>query len=220
MSWQACANAKLITSFSDGSSLSPTDKCVLMLLAEYCNPETGNAYPTIATLATYSCMEERSVSRILARLKAGGVVEVIPRQDSRGLSLPNFYRIPPQGGYPDSPVTPTPDPPVTQTYSKQPTKEILNESPIAEWVPKDLWEAFLEMRKKIKKPPTPFAKKLLIGQLEKQRKLGGNVAAIIEQSIRNNWQDFYPVKEQSTSLFGKSEPEPRRIKNTVGIPRD
>ena len=51
------------------------------------------------------------------------------------------------------------------------------------------------------------------------RQLGGDVTAILEQSIRNDWRDVYPLKTQSASLFSQ-EPEPRRIKSTVGVPHD
>lgn len=141
MSWQACANAKSITSFRDGSSLSPTDKCVLMLLADYCNPDTGNAYPRIATLAKFACMEERSLNRVLAKLKAGGVIEIIPQKDARGSCLPNFYRIPFLSGYPDPQVTLPPDPQVTPTTTSKEPQEI----------PLTLFEGDAPPRKDLKK---------------------------------------------------------------------
>ncbi len=108
MSWQASANAKQITHFGDGSPLSPADKCVLMLLAEYSNPDSGYAYPSVATLAKFAGMKERGTRGVLARLKAGGVIQVQPRNGGRGLSLPNFYSIVDRSSTPALPCTPAP----------------------------------------------------------------------------------------------------------------
>jgi hypothetical protein len=88
--------------------LSPVEKCVLLLLADYCNPETGFAYPSVPKLAALACVEPRSCNRVLARLRDGGVIEVIPQKDERGLSKPNYYRIPLECEYPDPSVTLSP----------------------------------------------------------------------------------------------------------------
>lgn len=57
------------------------------------------------------------------------------------------------------------------------------------------WNEFLAMRKKIKKPPTDYAKELLKKKLTKLS--NGNVQLAIQimnQSIIKSWQDFYPLK--------------------------
>ena len=87
---------------------------------------------------------------------------------------------------------------------------------LPEWLPKDVWEAFLEMRKKIKHPATEYAIKLLIQELDKLQKQGGDPRAILEQSIRNGWRDVWPVKHETTRpLFGQ-EPEPQADKEHSG----
>lgn len=57
--------------------------------------------------------------------------------------------------------------------------------------------AFIEMRKKIKKPPTEYAIKLIKKELNK---IAMNDEAlqieILNQSIRNCWQDVFPLKIQ------------------------
>ena len=53
-------------------------------------------------------------------------------------------------------------------------------------------EKFIEMRKKIKKPMTDYAFKLLLNKLEKLSKgFLGNKVIILNQSIVNCWQDIY-----------------------------
>lgn len=64
------------------------------------------------------------------------------------------------------------------------------------------WNAFIEMRKLIKKPMTPYAMKLKVGALAKLQVEGHDPVAVLNQSIENNWQDIYPLKNK--------EPEPAK----------
>ena len=52
---------------------------------------------------------------------------------------------------------------------------------------------FLEMRKKIRKPASDYAIKLLIGKLNKLSSDKSTQTAIIEQSIVKGWQDLFPL---------------------------
>lgn len=78
-----------------------------------------------------------------------------------------------------------------------------NEKKIEAYFPMDeklneAFLAFLDMRKKIKKPATDKAIKLLINKLNKMS--GGNndlAIQIIEQSIVNSWQDLYELKSNN-----------------------
>lgn len=62
--------------------------------------------------------------------------------------------------------------------------------------PLEAWMAFVDMRKKIKKPMTDHAMKLMIGKLEKMKAAGQDIQAVLEQSITKSWSDVYDVKEQ------------------------
>ncbi|MDP9195198.1 MAG: YdaU family protein [Pseudomonadota bacterium] len=65
---------------------------------------------------------------------------------------------------------------------------------LPEWIPPDDWEAFLEMRKIQKKPPTERAKALLARQLERLVAEGHSPSEVLQQSTVNNWTDLWPVK--------------------------
>jgi hypothetical protein len=56
----------------------------------------------------------------------------------------------------------------------------------------EVWEAFEEHRKKLRKPMTDHARDLIVKELEK---LGGDPNALLDQSIRKGWQDVFPLKE-------------------------
>lgn len=51
--------------------LKPNVKFVLMVLADACDDD-GYCWPSVPTLAKKTCLDDRSVQRILNQLKAGG----------------------------------------------------------------------------------------------------------------------------------------------------
>ena len=53
--------------------------------------------------------------------------------------------------------------------------------------------AFEEHRKKLKKPMTDYAKKLLLKKLQKLAKTEQEQIAILNQSIENGWQGVFPL---------------------------
>jgi phage replication O-like protein O len=67
---------------------------------------------------------------------------------------------------------------------------------LPDWLDKKTWSDFLEMRKKIKAPPTERAKELLIKRLDELRQAGDDPSEVLNQSIMNNWREFSPSKEK------------------------
>jgi len=74
---------------------------------------------------------------------------------------------------------------------KETTKAIIVIYP--EWLDMELWNAFVDMRKKLKKPMTDYAQKLALVKIEKDFK--GQENAVIEQSLIHSWQGFFPLKD-------------------------
>jgi len=70
---------------------------------------------------------------------------------------------------------------------------------LPEWIDKKAWDAFIDMRKKMKKVPTARGVELLIIKLSNFRKDGEDIKAVIEQSIMNNWQGLFPVHKDGRS---------------------
>lgn len=73
---------------------------------------------------------------------------------------------------------------------------------LPDWLPLDAWNAFLDMRKAIKKPATSHAQALLVKKLAAFYANDLDPGVILNQSIMNNWQDLYAPKEQSTAFRG------------------
>lgn len=65
---------------------------------------------------------------------------------------------------------------------------------IPDWIPKDEFEEYRKMRIKIKKQMTGKAVELAVNKLEKLKKEGYDLKAVLEQSILNSWQGLFPVK--------------------------
>ena len=79
-------------------------------------------------------------------------------------------------------------------------------SRVPDWLPVELWNSFVEMRKKIKKPLTEHAKKLAINKLEGFRAKGYDVSGILSDSILNDWQGLYEPKEKPAKKWVAGDP--------------
>lgn len=73
-------------------SLKPTIKFVLMALAD-ATDDDGYCWPSIPTLARKTCMDERSVQRVLKDLKESKLVEISARYRNDGSPTSNGYRL-------------------------------------------------------------------------------------------------------------------------------
>jgi hypothetical protein len=65
---------------------------------------------------------------------------------------------------------------------------------LPEWIPKETWDAFIQMRKRIGKPATDYAIKLIVAKLERFKNAGQNVKQVLEKSITSSWQDVFEIK--------------------------
>lgn len=94
---------------------------------------------------------------------------------------------------------------------------------LPDWIPLETWAAFLEMRKKIKKPPTEHAIGLLIAKLDRFRQQGQDIQAILEKSITSSWQDVFEIKDNKSfaqqaadiarvTVPGTTDPDPALLK--------
>jgi hypothetical protein len=68
-----------------------------------------------------------------------------------------------------------------------------------DWIDPESWQAFIDMRKKIKAPLTPYAEKLIIRELVKLKTSGHDPQACLDQSIMNSWRDVFPLRDKGLS---------------------
>lgn len=78
-----------------------------------------------------------------------------------------------------------------------------------EWWPTEAWRGYLEMRKKLRKPPTDRAVQMVVAEVTRLRAGGHDPAAVLDQSTRKCWTDVYAVKGADTGpggLFAAAPP--------------
>lgn len=65
---------------------------------------------------------------------------------------------------------------------------------LPDWLDKNLWADFKEMRKKLRRPMTLKAEELIVRKLDKLRAAGDDPREVLEQSIERSWQGVFPVR--------------------------
>lgn len=109
----------------------------------------------------------------------------------------------------------TDDAPLTNNHNHnhKPIREKATEVAfvVPDWIPKETWDEFLEMRKRIKKPPTNYAKKLLVAKLDKFRSVGQDVKQVLEKSITSGWQDVFEIKASPVDIVRQTVPMSKEL---------
>ena len=81
----------------------------------------------------------------------------------------------------------------TSTEKQEPTPR-KSAAVIPEWIPRDSWDGFVEMRKKIRAPLTTRAVTETIRDLEKLAKAGHDPGAVLDQSTQRSWRGVFEIK--------------------------
>jgi hypothetical protein len=77
------------------------------------------------------------------------------------------------------------------------------------WISQESWQAFTEMRRKIKAPLTDYAGKLIVHELVRLKTSGEDPQACLDQSIRNGWRDVFPLRDKQLRAVISPEIEAR-----------
>lgn len=89
--------------------------------------------------------------------------------------------------------------PKKQTQKKLPKDNFNREFILPDWVPQNEWKEFVDHRKLIKKPLSIHAMKLAIIELKKIVDAGHMPDVVINETILNGWNSFYPTKNKTNS---------------------
>lgn len=87
--------------------LRPSVKFVLLALADAAD-DNGVCWPSVPTIANKTCLEDRSVQRILTNVKRDGLLEIERRYRKDGTSTSNRYRLTMKIGGDKTPPPPAP----------------------------------------------------------------------------------------------------------------
>ena len=80
---------------------------------------------------------------------------------------------------------------------REETEKRLVSLELPDWLNKTDWNDFVEMRKKLKKPMTDRAVKLMLSKLETMKNKGIDTSEVLQKSILANWSDVYEPKVQT-----------------------
>lgn len=176
------------------------DKMVLIALADRHSMESGVAYPSVAWLAEFACVDRKTVIASLSRLEAAGLIEDTGLRVGKTKQI-KAYRLAlnsPEKGIPEtepfkanSPTFSTKEsqkrdtePVLEPVLSNDKTKRALGKRDCPEGVPPDLWADFLEQRKS---KFTPNALKGLLAEADKAR---WTLDAALSECVSRGWQSF------------------------------
>ena len=84
---------------------------------------------------------------------------------------------------------------------------------LPDWVDREAWDGFEEMRNKLRKPMTDRARGMVVTELEKLRSAGNDVAACLKRSTMKDWTDVYPLPTGPSfnGMPGSATEKPRYV---------
>ena len=122
---------------------------------------------------------------------------ISPPGDDRSSSQGMTLRHPTQEQTREEDPKPPPDPPTAAASgpAAQAHGQETSLGPLPDWIPKNAWEHYIEMREFIRKPMTPRAILLAIKALDLLMSRGNPPEAVLNQSILNSWPGLYGVDD-------------------------
>jgi len=97
----------------------------------------------------------------------------------------------------------------SSSSSSSSSKEKKEAFALPDFIKKEKWDDFIEMRIKARKAPTYRAKELLVAKLQKFKDYGEDIDAIIDQSILKGWQDFFSLSKTNNFGAGVQQNKPK-----------
>lgn len=192
-----------------------TDYLTIIALADW-SDDDGRCFPSVASVGRKIRLSERQARRSMSNLIAGGFVKVIgnkyggvPGETRRYQivfdSLTGDIGVRPKAETGDIGVRDgghlgyeTGDIGVRQTVS-EPSLTVKDIFELPDWLPIVEWNAFVDHRKKLKKPLSIYSMNLAIKELKKIVDAGHKPDDVINEAILRGWQSFYPPKANSNA---------------------
>lgn len=81
---------------------------------------------------------------------------------------------------------------------------------LPDWMPADDWNAYVEMRQKIRKPMTDHAKDLAVKKLARFRDAGEDPAELLQAATLGSWQGIYSLRKGPRDSPPPAPPAPAR----------
>ena len=201
-------------------NLNPTMRHVLLILGNRAD-EQGYLYPSVAWICARTGLSRRTVQIQLKAIGDAGLLQRDTRQNDAGVRTSDGLQLtidqpglfPALGGAESAPPRAADarggrNPrhgggaaaaPYTQDI-KQDQKKARGEAPfiLPDWIPKEAWDGWLEVRKEKKVPSTPRALRIAAGKLAALKLEGFEPGAVLDCAIEKGWRGIYKPTELST----------------------
>jgi hypothetical protein len=201
---------------------------VLLMIANHAHSDGTGAFPSFETLAREARITHRQVTRIIPKLRKSGELVVqrgqgpnnsnlytvtmgrdkmsLPPRDNMSLGQ-GHLRL--EAGTFEAKTDVT-NVPLTVNKStvheaepkNNPRARARETTPtvsLPDWITPGIWEAFVEMRRKIRSPLTDYAATSMIQRLKNFKAMGQVPDLLLEQAIRNSYRDVFPLREERTN---------------------
>lgn len=202
----------------------PTTRFVLLTLALHMSPKGDSCWPSIDLLAEESGLSRRAVIEHLQLAEQNGWIAKRDRSTRSGQGwrrVEYFCTIQPgietrvrnddsergapgspakggdfdaEGGDRDSKKVVHQGHPSTSKNTTRGNQIPASAFALPDWIREEVWKAYEEMRKKIRKPMTERARDLIIKKLHDMKQSGQDANAVLEQSVIGSWTNIYPIK--------------------------
>lgn len=87
---------------------------------------------------------------------------------------------------------------------------------LPDWMPKEAWDGYVEMRKAKKKPMTARAQELIISKLNGFARMGYNIAEILDESTMNCWTGVFLTKNHVAWESNRDKDRRQTIEGLTG----
>lgn len=79
---------------------------------------------------------------------------------------------------------------------------------LPDWIKKETWEAYREMRQRKRAPLTDRAATLIVRELERLKAQGNDPESVLNQSIMKSWTGVFPVDKPQQSKYSPTDGRP------------
>ena len=175
---------------------------VLLALYSFRNKNTDLVYPSRESITKRCGIRPSNISKTTSELVTLGWLEKTGMEGRKAyrVKVPDFSTVPESSTVPE---ISTPKVPESSTHKNTIKENPIENPPTPQLLGLDLetWEEFRIHRKKIKKPMTEYAEKLMIKKLTKLQSEGHNPNQLLEESIANGWQGIFEPKKQTQTKY-------------------
>lgn len=192
-----------------------SDKLILLAYADRHNEETGSAYPSVAALCEFSCLDRKTVIASVGRLEALGLLTETGERAGNTKQIKvyrvNINTVPKaeQSQKRNSPVIPSEQ---SQKRDTEPVMEPISSEakassdkrasgkpddfPMPEWADRQVWSDFLQNRKRKRLNNSPTAYRGFMQDIDRLSDADWPPGRLLEYAAAKGWGGIYDPRNQ------------------------